>query len=308
MAVPWVAIEVVRLTDPRATDRREASHVSISGRRPSWATGDSLTSVDLAHMGTRYGTLTVSRRSPGEALSSRDHDLLERLAYPIAATAAAFRLTDDLRRSRERLVVAREEERRRLRHDLHDELGPLLAAIAVQLDAATLRSRRTGGANDPLLGELRVTAQDAIATVRRTVEDLRPPALDELGLVGAVRAKAASFTSATGPRLTVEAAEPLPPLPAAVEVAAYRITVEALTNAIRHAEARQIATELTVTGDTLVVTVRDDGRGLPPGATPGIGTTSMRDRADELAGSFATIGVPSGGTEVRAKLPIGTEG
>jgi signal transduction histidine kinase len=238
-------------------------------------------------------------------LSSRDCDLLERLAYPVATTAAAFRLTDDLRRSRERLVVAREEERRRLRHDLHDELGPLLAAIALQLDAQTLRSRRTSGTDDPRLAELRATAQEAISTVRRTVEDLRPPALDELGLAAALRATGAIFTSPNGPALTVSAPEPLPPLPAAAEVAAYRIAVEAVTNAVRHAGARRITTELAVADDTLTVVVGDDGRGMPSDAATGVGTTSMRERAEELGGTCVIARRPGAGTEVRARLPIG---
>lgn len=304
LAVPWVAIEVDRLADP-ASEGPNGVHVAVSGRPPSWATDATTVSVSLSHAGTRYGTLSLSRRSPAEPLSSRDHELLERLAYPIAATAAAFRLTDDLRRSRERLVVAREEERRRLRHDLHDELGPLLAAVVVQLDAATLRARRTSSAGDPLLEELRSTAQDAIATLRRAVEDLRPPALDELGLVGALRATTATFAAATGPALAVRAPDALPPLPAAVEVAAYRIAVEAMTNAVRHAGAGNIATHLSMRGDALVVTVQDDGRGLPSELTSGIGTISMRDRAEELGGTWHIGRRPDGGTEVRAHLPIG---
>lgn len=259
--------------------------------------------------GTHHGTLTVCRRSPGEPLFLRDRELLERLAYPIAAGAAAFRLTDDLRRSRERLVVAREEERRRLRHDLHDELGPLLAAIAVRLDAATLRARRTGGADESVLADLRNTAQDAITTVRRTVEDLRPPALDELGLVDALRARVAGFEAPGGPALTVVAPQPLPPLPAAVEVAAYRIAVESVTNAVRHAAARAIIVSLAVEGltpaETLVLTVHDDGRGLPAGRADGVGTTSMRERAEELGGQCTLAGSDGAGTRVRADLPIG---
>ena len=304
LAVPWVAIEVAPANENVTAEGPGPSHLATSGRRPGWANEAAISTVELSHTGTRYGTLSVSRRSPGEPLSSRDRDLLPRLAYPIAATAAAFRLNDDLRRSRERLVVAREEERRRLRHDLHDELGPLLAAIALQLDAATLRSRRTSGADDPLLSDLRSTAQDAIATVRRTVEDLRPPALDELGLVGALQATAATFTSSSGPNLTVHAPD-LPALSAAVEVAAYRIAVEAATNAVRHANARHIVIRLTVTHDILRVVVRDDGRGLPADTVTGVGTTSMRERAEELAGSFSIGAHPDGGTEVHARLPIG---
>ncbi|WP_153394158.1 sensor histidine kinase [Ornithinicoccus halotolerans] len=304
LAVPWVAIEVAR-----GGGDEESAYATAAGHRPAWATEDCLTTVPLVHAGTHRGTLTVCRRSPGEPLSSRDRDLLERLAYPIAAGAAAFRLTDDLRRSRERLVVAREEERRRLRHDLHDELGPLLAAIAVRLDAATLRARRTGGAEESVLVDLRHTAQDAITTVRRTVEDLRPPALDELGLVDALRATVAGFEAPGGPALTVVATQPLPPLPAAVEVAAYRIAVEAVTNAVRHAAARKIVVSVAVEGEApgeaLAVTVHDDGHGLATGRAEGVGTTSMRERAEELGGHCTLTGSADAGTRVHADLPIG---
>jgi signal transduction histidine kinase len=297
LAVPWVAVEV------RADDGA-ATHRSVAGHRPGWAGDGRLTTVPLVHAGTLHGSLTVCRRSPHEPLAARDVELLERLAYPLAATAAAFRLTDDLRRSRERLVLAREEERRRLRHDLHDELGPLLAAMAVQLDAATLRSRRTGG-DVSFLVQLRATTQQAIGTVRRAVESLRPPALDELGLLEALEAAVACFAVPGGPLLTVSAAEPVPRLPAAVEVAAYRIAVEAVTNAVRHARARSVACRLAVVGDCLVVEVCDDGGGIRPGAAAGVGLRSMRERAEELGGRCTVAAAEPGGTLVRAELPIG---
>ena len=161
----------------------------------------------------------------------------------------AVRLTADLQLSREGLVTAREEERRRLRRDLHDGLGPALAGMAMKLDAA--RTRRRSGL-EQLLGELRAETQDAIADIRRVVYELRPPALDELGLVGALREQAARLSG-------VEAAAPVarragrrpgdaPPLPAAVEVAAYRIATEALTNVARHAGASRCTVRLALDG------------------------------------------------------------
>lgn len=179
----------------------------------------------------------------------------------------------------------------------------------VRLEAATLRARRTGGADESVLADLRHTAQDAITTVRRAVEDLRPPALDELGLVDALRARVTGFEAPGGPALTVVASQPLPRLPAAVEVAAYRIAVEAVTNAVRHAGARAISVCLAREGGTsaemLVDTVHDDGGGMPAGRNAGVGTTSMRERAEELGGHCTLVGSDGAGTQIRADLPIG---
>ena len=295
LAVPWVAIEVSGADE-------EPVHTATAGSRPGWAGPPALTTVPLVHAGTLHGSLSVARRSPREPLARRDVDLLERLAYPIAAAAAAFRLTHDLRRSRERLVVAREEERRRLRADLHDDLGPQLAAVAIQLDAATLRARRTG-ADDGAFIDLRAATDDAITTLRRAVEALRPPALDELGLAGAVRASVARLETADGPRLDVVAPDDCPGLSAASEVAAYRIAVEGVLNAVRHAGARSVTCRLAVEGPALVVEVCDDGRGAD-GGSPGVGLGSMRDRAEELGGSFSVTGGAGRGTRIRAELPV----
>lgn len=297
LAVPWVVIEVLRSD----TEQR----VAQAGSRPTWADEAHLTQLALIHSGTPQGTLKVCRRSPHEPLSSRDVELLERIAYPIAATAAAFRLTDDLQVSRERIVVAREEERRLLRHDLHDELGPLLAAISVQLEAARLRSMKLGDGNGPLLDSLRSTTRDAIGSVRRIVEHLRPPALDELGLVGAVDASVAALSSAQGPVISIYASLTLPPLGAALEVAAYRIAVEAVTNAVRHARAERIAVNFAVEAGSLVVTITDDGIGIDPESKPGVGVASMRDRAEELGGELTITDRGESGTLVRAHLPMG---
>ena len=136
--------------------------------------------------------------------------------------------------------------------------------------------------------------------------DLRPPALDELGLVGALGEQAASFAGEPGRPLdvVVDARANLPPLPAAVEVAAYRIAVEAMTNVARHSGARTASVRLPAEGGDLVVEVVDDGRGVDPGAHAGVGHRSMRERADELGGTFEVTSVPGGGTRVRARLPL----
>jgi signal transduction histidine kinase len=296
LALPWVAVSVAR-------DDAEP-HLVSAGSRPAWAGSDRLVEVPLVHAGVHVGRLLASRRSPREPLSARDVRLLETLAYPVAATAAAYQLTDDLRRSRERVVRAREEERRRLRHDLHDDLAPLLASFTLQLDAAALRQQRTGSVPAELLTELRTFADEAVATVRRSVEVLRPAALGELGLLPALREQAARLRSDEGPDLVLDVVPDLPPLPAATEVAALRIATEALTNAVRHADAARVSVAVTQRPGALLVTVEDDGRGLPDGPHAGVGLGSMRERAEELGGILETQPVSPHGTRISAVLPL----
>jgi signal transduction histidine kinase len=170
--------------------------------------------------------------------------------------------------------------------------------MAMQLDAAKAK------AGDPqveeVLGQLRSETQDAIADIRRVVYELRPPALDELGLVGALREQAARLSTGDGLSVSVDAPE-LPALPAAVEVAAYRIATEALTNVSRHAGARNSWVAISVDRE-LVIEVADDGRGIT--APPGVGLTSMQERAAELGGALSAERRAGGGTVVRAQLPI----
>jgi signal transduction histidine kinase len=220
-----------------------------------------------------------------------------------AATAArTSRLADELQSSRERLVVAREEERRRIRRDLHDGLGPALGGVVFQLESARLLVER-----DPSLAAEQIAAacgmlQEVVADVRRLVHDLRPPALDDRGLVGALTQQAEQVSLA-GPATSVDAGE-LGTLPAAVEVAAYRIAGEALTNVVRHAGATTCAVHLAVEDRALVVTVRDDGRGIAAEAEVGVGMVSLRERAAELGGRVDVSCPAGGGTLVRAVLPL----
>ena len=213
-------------------------------------------------------------------------------------------MTADLQRSRERLVTAREEERRRLRRDLHDGLGPLLGSLTLKLDVADDLLERDPQATHALLRGLRGQVQAAIADIRRLVYALRPPALDDLGLLGALRAEAAQYERAEL-RIIVEAPGQLPPLPAAVEVAAYRITLEALTNVVRHSSARSCTVRLSPSRKTLEVEIVDDGSGLRDDRTQGVGLASMRERAEELGGSCSVEPAPVRGTRVRASLPLG---
>jgi signal transduction histidine kinase len=148
-------------------------------------------------------------------------------------------------------------------------------------------------------------SQETIADVRRLVYGLRPPALDEFGLMGAIR-EYARQCEIKGVRITVTAPETLPPLPAAVEVAAYRIAQEALTNVMRHAQAQTIAVDVTLTEAqaALQLEISDDGKGLPPAYHAGVGLNSMCERAAELGGDCTIEARAEGGTRVFAQLPL----
>jgi signal transduction histidine kinase len=272
------------------------------------AAGDPLV-LPLAYQREQVGQLILTPRSPGEGFTSSDRRLLEDLARQAGVAVHALRLTADLQRSRHRLVSAREEERRRLRRDLHDGLGPQLAAQTLKVGAARSLYPRDPGAADALLTELEAQTEAALADVRRLVYDLRPPALDELGLAGAIREAAAQYGAGKGSgdtgrlHISVETPETLPSLPAAVEVAAYRIAQEALTNVVRHAGARGCVIRLSM-GGALELEITDDGVGLPEDRRAGVGLTSMRERAAELGGTCVIEATPGGGTRVLARLPL----
>ncbi|MDP8909482.1 MAG: sensor histidine kinase, partial [Chloroflexota bacterium] len=261
--------------------------------------------MPLAYGTETIGQLILAPRAPGEPFDPADGRLLDDLARHAEAAAYAVRLTSHLQHSRERLVNAREEERRRLRRDLHDGLGPQLATLTLKLDAARNLLAREPGAADALLVGLKAQTQAAIADIRRLVYDLRPPTLDELGLISAVREQATSL-SQNGLNVSVEAPPRLPALPAAVEVAAYRIVQEALTNVVRHAGARACHVRVSI-GKTLDLEISDDGIGLADDRRGGVGLASMRERASELGGTCTVERAsPAGGTRVVACLPLPT--
>lgn len=231
--------------------------------------------------------------------------LLEELARQASLAAHAVRLSSDLQLSRERLVAAREEERRRLRRDLHDGLGPTLAGIALGLDVAdNMLTDDPQGARD-LLRDLKQETASSIGDVRRLVNNLRPPALDEFGLTAALRQHADRVSVRDG-HLAVIVDAPAAPLelPAAVEVAAFRIAMEAITNTARHAHARQCLLRLSSLSDRLDVEITDDGVGLSTVCREGVGLAAMRERAAELGGSCVIDSHLGGGTRVLAQLPL----
>ena len=217
--------------------------------------------------------------------------------------AHAVRLTGDLQRSRTQLVTTREEERRRLRRDLHDGLGPTLAALALKATTVSDLISTDPTAATQLSNELYADIRATVGEIRRLVYALRPPRLDELGLLEAIREAARQQNRPDGLQITVDAPECLPTLPAAVEVAAYRILQEALTNVARHAHARSCTVRLTLAG-AVQVEILDDGVGIPPEQHSGVGLLSMRERAIELGGTCLIERNPGTGTRVYARLPV----
>jgi signal transduction histidine kinase len=270
---------------------------------------EDLVRLPLVYPNEQVGELRLAPRAPGETFSSADLALLNDLARQAGIAASAVRLTIDLQRlagelqhSRTQLVTTREEERRRLRRDLHDGLGPALGSLTLQLDTARNLFKRDPPAADELLVDLKTQVQTAIADIRRLVYELRPPTLDELGLVSALREQVTRYRQ-PGLSITLNVPEHLPPLPAAVEVALYRIAQEALTNVVRHAHAQHCVLTLEVDNDACLE-VRDDGQGLAADDRAGVGLTSMRERATELGGTCAFAAVEAGGTRVFVRLPL----
>jgi len=247
--------------------------------------------------------LIVGLRSGEASLAPADVRVLALLAGPLDIAVRATRLSQQLQVSRERIVTAREEERRRLRRELHDGLGPLLTGVALSADAAANLASRSPEEVPKLLVAVRSESRAAIAEVRRIVDDLRPAALDELGLVPAleVRAGQVSRRSDGAPLEAVVDAEPLPPLPAAIEVAAYRIATEAVTNVIRHSTASSVVVRLCC-DDALRLEVLDNGRSAGDWSG-GVGIGAMRERAAELGGQCSVGPSPAGG-QVRVSLPL----
>ena len=266
------------------------------------ALGHEVERLPLVLHGQEVGELVAGGRAGGP-LTGTDLRVLQTLSGPVASAAYALRLSGDLEESRRALLEAREDERRRLRRDLHDGLGPQLAGVVMGLDVvrSSLDRGRTDRAGQ-LVETVGEQARNAVEDVRRLVSGLRPPVLDDLGLVEALRT-AGPALHGDGPAVRLHVDGELGPLPAAVEVAAYRIVAEALTNAARHASATTVDVRLRVIDDALTVLVEDDGVGLPPGARRGVGLVSMRERAAELGGR-CTVTATGHGTAVRAELPL----
>jgi signal transduction histidine kinase len=290
LRLPYVSI-VLAKGDERLIAASAGEAAAITERFP------------LVYQSTAIGELIVSPRMPETRLDAPDRRLLDDLARQIGVAAHGVQLTAALLRSRERLVIGREEERRRFRRDVHDGLGGQLAALTMQAGGLRQLIHADPDAAERAASELRQELKSAVAEVRRIVQGLRPPALDELGLTGAIAERAQRLGDATL-AVTVAAPPDLAPLPAALEVAAYRIVEEALTNVAKHSGATSCQVTLAK-GAALEITVADNGAGIPLTPAPGIGLGSMRERAEELGGVCVIGANPVGpGARVHVSLPL----
>lgn len=259
------------------------------------------TEVELRHRGELVGLLQVTAR-PGESLSARDLTTLRELSTVVAAAVVIGRGAAELEEVRGRLSAVRLEERRVIRREIHDGLGPSLAGISLGLQGARNLMGSDPQAGLELLAHLQAEIEVATASVRSLSHHLLPPVLDELGLAAALTELGRRYQS---PALAFEVStDGLDDLDTGLAAAAYGIASEAATNVLRHAGATRCRLEARRHGDQLVVRVVDDGRGLPDETSPGVGTLSMRERAEEQGGTLSVQDRPAGGTEVVATLPL----
>ncbi len=314
LKLPFAQIEWAQGKGPeheRANSSSVSTSIAASYGTPPY-TSANLLRIPLVYQTELVGQLVLAPRAGSNGFSPTDQRTFQALAQQIGLAAHAVRLTHDLQRSRERLVTAREEERRRLRRDLHDGLGPILSSVLLKLGAVR-RQLPPGTGTEDLIAESSEDLRNAIGDIRRVVHDLRPPVLDQLGLATAMRdfAESCSTRDEVGTHVTVDLPETLPPLSAAVEVAIYRIMQEALTNAVRHASADKCIVRLSIeeTEDRylLILDVSDNGVGLRSDHTAGVGLASMRERAEELGGSFHMESQPRTGTRLLASVPMARE-
>jgi len=304
------AVEALR----NATDLVHLEDLDPSGEyRDIVARGGVGLIAPLTHQGELVGALCLAPRSPGEVFSPADRRLLRDLANQSGAAVHEVQLTgalrsslEDLQRSREHLVEAQEEERRRIQRDLHDGLGPVLASMRLRLEACLDLAERSAF---PLSGDLERLYElvgQATGDVRRLVYDLRPPVLDQIGLVPAIRQHCERFERETGIETELATTSELA-VPAAAEVTVLRVVQEALVNVQKHAGASRVVVRIDRQGEYLLVGVTDDGKGIllsANGVGVGTGLLSMRERAELLGGTLNLYNRPGGGTDLLARIPL----
>ena len=257
------------------------------------------TSVTLHRVGRHSGELVVTARR-GESLSRRDRELLDQIGRYVALAAEAIRTNDELLAAQHSLENAHADERRRLRMDLHDGLGPTLAAVRLKLVA----HGRTAADPAPVT-EVAEQVSDAIREVRRIVDGLQPSILEDLGLVPAIQIMIADVRRTSGIDFTVDAPSDLPQIPSVIATTAYRAVAEGIANVARHSRATVCRVHIALREGCLDVTVEDDGCGFDTTIQGGMGLRSIRARALDVGGTAKVESRAGRGTTIAARLPLG---
>jgi signal transduction histidine kinase len=273
---------------------RHSGDIVESGERPATTRTQA-----LIYDGEPIGNLIVGPRPGERQLSRSDQNVIDVMAAPLAIVLHAQALTEELKASRERVIEVAEEERTRLRRELHDSLGPLLTGAAFKADGIALAAHHRPEKAESLATELADQLRQSVEAVRQLAYGLRPAALDEFGLVGALREEGRRFSPI---KVIIDAPESLPALPSSVEVAAYRIAAEALTNVVRHSDAKLASVRLITNDGTLEMIITDNGTATAPWS-PGLGLASIKSRASEVGGA-CEAGPTSDGGRVVATLPL----
>lgn len=269
--------------------------------------------LTVHHRADVVGWLIIERDKSAAAFDKPARNLARAFADQIGPALNLIIGFNEVLRSREQIVLAREEERRMLRRELHNAIGPSLAALDLRVGALAILARQlteqAGASTDDITQKLsaqtietRQQLRKIIADLRRVIYDLRPALLDELGLVAAIQEQALQFSQGA---LSVQVNVPntVLLLPAAVEVAAYKIIIEALSNVARHAEATRAEINLAATSTGLVIDIVDNGKGIATQQRPGVGLGSMNVVSTQLGGHVIAKPMPSGGTHVHAVIP-----
>ena len=249
---------------------------------------------------------SVDPDRPGRRLSGIDPRSSEGQALAAAFNAMLDRLESARREAARTALAAQEAERLRVARELHDEIGQTLTAVTIQAERAAdgdpaLASAALRGVADAV--------RDSLDEVRRIARELRPEALDDLGLVNALIALCTRIDAQDGPVVRRELQGKLPELSPDVELVIYRIAQESLTNALRHSGARSVTVALQADAETLTLRVVDDGKGMPVHQASGTaGIAGMRERALLIGGRLSIESRPDHGTEVRLSIPVGEEG
>ncbi len=267
-----------------------------------------ITPFPLIYAGQPIGELLVAARSPSESLTSADKRLLTDLARQIGVRAHAHLLNANLEQARLRLVTERGEARRQLGSDLHDGVGHQLVGLMRQLERVQSSTSGDPASAQQQLSEINHQLVALTKHVRNLAHQLYPPELELLGLIGAIQERA---QTTVGFQVRLDIQQNLPSLPAEIETAVYYITLEALTNIEKHAQAKICVIRLWLTDASqpsrVELEIRDDGVGLPSSLNGGLGLLSMQARAAEVGGVCTISNHEGEGTAVNASIPCPTK-